>query len=92
MAICDCGKPKKRQSEWRQCAHVSPKRRENPNCFEYVTQASVSQEEFQVLMVHSLGQVAPPAGVFVYSEPQAEGNGEQDGEQRSRRIPCNIQE
>jgi hypothetical protein len=57
-----------------------------------VTQAGVSQEELQVFMVQSLGQVAPSAGVFVYPEPQAEGNGEQDGEQRSRRVPCNRQQ
>jgi hypothetical protein len=82
-------------------ANISPKRqyvstrpfsRRESRKSEHVTQAGVSQEELQVLVVQRLRQVAPSAGVLVYPEPQAEGNCEQDGEQRSRRVPCNIQE
>jgi hypothetical protein len=62
-----------------------------PSRPEHFTQAGVSQEEFQVFVVHSLHQVAPSAGVLVYPESEAEGNGEQDGEQRSGRVPCNTQ-
>jgi hypothetical protein len=51
-----------------------------------VTQTGIAEEELEVFMVDGLRQVAPPAGIFVNPQPQAEWNGEQDGEQRSGRV------
>jgi hypothetical protein len=55
-----------------------------------VTQTGVSEEQLKMFMVEGLRQVTPPAGVFVNPQSQAEGNGEQDGEQRSGRIPWKM--
>jgi hypothetical protein len=50
------------------------------------TQTGVAEEELEVFVVDGLRMVGPDAGVFVNPHPQAEWNGEQDGEQRSGRI------
>jgi hypothetical protein len=51
-----------------------------------VTQTGIAEEELEVFMVEGLRQVVPSAGIFVNPHPQAEWNGEQDGEQSSGRI------